>query len=778
MNPQNQIKRVLSKPESIEYVSRLLEEEEIASRIELAEFVCEQFGFQDPRGQHQIGGCLKALRELETKGWFELPITGVQKRKPAPRRLSEPVEEPQEVPGEVGDVVKLGLILVEQESQMRIWNELMIREHPQGAGPLVGRQIRYLIGSAHGWLGALGFAAPALQLADRDRWIGWDAEQRRTHLDGIVCLSRFLIRPRVECRNLASRLLSMSLQRLVQDFERRYHYRPWLVESFVDTSRFTGGCFQAANWIRVGQTQGRGRQDRFNKWEKTVKDIYVYPLEKDFRDHLGLAKGAGLGALGPADGIDNDTWAEQEFGGAPLGDVRLSRRLVNIAQSKAEKPGRAFTGVAEGDWPAVKAYYRLIDHPDEEAISVPHILQPHRERTIQRMKGQRAVLCIQDGSDLDYSSLEECEGLGVIGTNQTEAQSRGLHLHSTFAVAPNGLPLGILHTQFTAPQLKAPADERPSWAIPIEEKETFCWIESLRDTMNVAAQMPQVRIVNVCDREADFFELFEEQSHNPCVDLLVRAKHNRGITEEPFKLFEAVRQAPLQTKVQVHVPRQSARPKLSKKKARPKRPGRLAELEVRYQRIQLRPPKYYSDKDPIDIWVIHAVESSSPPLGAEVVEWFLLTTVNLTSPEDVVQCLRWYCLRWRIEDFHRVLKSGCAVEEIAHETAERIQRAVAINMVIAWRIMLMTLMGRATPNLPPEVLFSDIELQVLRAYAKKKRLKPPSTLSEAVRLVARFGGYLGRARDPEPGHQLMWQGYEQLKFMCLGFALMKDRVEE
>jgi len=719
MNVQNQIKRALSKPEAIEYVRGLLEEdEECFTRTELAEVVCEEFGFQDPRGQNQRGGCLKALRELEAKGWYQLPRPEIQKGGPAPRRLSQTVEEPKGVPAEVGEVAGLELILVEQETQMRIWNELMIREHPQGAGPLVGRQVRYLIGSAHGWLGGFGFAAPALQLADRDRWIGWDSEQRRAHLHGVVCLSRFLIRPSVECRNLASRLLSMCLQQVGEDFQRRYHYRPWLVESFLDTSRFSGASYRAANWILVGQTKGRGRQDRFSKREETIKDIYVYPLEKDFRTRLGLAAGAGLGPLGPADGVEGNNWAKQEFGGAPLGDARLSQRLVEIAQAKAEKPGRAFTGVAEGDWPAVKAFYRFIDHPDEEAVSMPHILQPHRERTVQRMKAHRTVLCIQDGSDLDYSSLAQCQGLGVIGTNQTNAQSRGLHLHTTLAVAPNGLPLGVLRAQCLASEWKSPDDHQPSWAVPIEEKETFRWIEGLRDTVDLAAQMPQTRLLNVCDREADFFELFEEQRRHTCVDLLVRANHNRGIMDEPYKLFEAVRQAPLQTKVQIHVPHQSARPKLSKKKARPKRPSRQANMEVRYQRIQLRPPKYHADKDPIDIWVIHAVESS-PPAGTEAVEWFLLTTVSLTSSEDAVQCLRWYCLRWRIEDWHRVLKSGCAVERIAHDTAERIRRAIAINLVIAWRIMLMTLLGRQTPELPPEVLFSDIELQVLRAYSKK-----------------------------------------------------------
>jgi hypothetical protein len=731
MKLQNQVKRTLSHPEAIVYIRQLLEQEDVASRTELAEWCCEEFGFQDPRGENQLGGCLKGLRELEAKGWFKLPPTEMQKGKPSPRRLSAPVPEPEAVPGEVGKVCGLELVLVEQESQMRIWNELMIGDHPQGAGPLVGRQVRYLVGSEHGWLGAFGFAAPALQLADRDRWIGWDAEQRRAHLHGVVCLSRFLIRPQVECRNLASRLLSMSLERMMGDFQRRYHYRPWLVESFVDTSRFSGACYRAANWILVGQTQGRGRQDRFSKHEKTIKDIYVYPLEKDFRARLDLPEGAGLGPLGVADGLDGKNWAKQEFGGAPLGDARLSQRLVDIAESKAEKPGRAFTGVAEGDWPAVKAYYRFIDHADEEAISMGHILQPHRERTIQRMKGQRTVLCIQDGSDLEYTSLAQCEGLGVIGTNQTEAQSRGLHLHSTLAVAPNGLPLGVLRATCVAPKLKSPGEKRPSYAIPIEEKDTFCWIEGLRDTMEAAARMPQTRVINVCDREADFFELFDEQRRNPSVDLLVRAKYNRVITEDPFKLFEAIRQAPLQTKVQVQVPRQSARPKLSKTKAKPKRPSRSAELEVRYQRIQLRPSKYYSGKAPLDIWVVHAVEAA-PPEGAPPVDWFLLTTVDIRAVEDAVQCLRWYCLRWRIEDFHRVLKSGCGIEKIAHETAERIRRAIAINLVIAWRIMLMTLLGRETPELPPEVLFSDIELQVLHAYAKKNgshHLQPCETQS-------------------------------------------------
>ena len=626
---------------------------------------------------------------------------------------------PAEVPSEAGLVRGLELVLVSTSEQMRIWNELFINEHPQGAGPLVGRQLRYLIGSEHGWLGGFGFAAAALQLADRDEWIGWDAQVRRAHLHFVVGMSRFLIRPSVQCRNLASKVLSMAMAALPDDFEVRFGYRPWLVESFVDTRGYCGACYRAANWTAVGMTKGRGRQDRFKRMSRSVKAIYVYPIEKEFRKRMGLSPDAGLGGLRPADGLEAHQWAENEFGGAPLGDVRLSKRLVKVAAAKAEVPDRAFSGVAKGDWAAVKAYYRLIDQPEESAVSMPGILAPHRRRTVRRMKGQKTVLCVQDGSDLEYTNLDQCEGLGEMGTNQTGAKSRGLHLHSTLAVAPNGVPLGVVRADCGAPEGRAAGDDRPAFAIPIEEKKSFVWIEHHRDLVALASEMPNTRLIDVCDREADFFELFDEQRQKPCVELLVRAKHNRNITEEPYKLFEAVRQAPVESRVRVHIPRQSARPKRSKQKTRPKRPGRMADMAVRSMRIQLRPAHYHADKDPMDIWVIHALEEDPPP-DTQAVQWFLLTTMEILSAEDAEQCLRWYCLRWRIEDWHRVLKTGCRIEDIAHESAERLRRAIAINLVIAWRIMLMTLLGRETPELPAEVLFSDIELRTLRAYAKKK----------------------------------------------------------
>jgi hypothetical protein len=187
--------------------------------------------------------------------------------------------------------------------------------------------------------------------------------------------------------------------------------------------------------------------------------------------------------------------------------------------------------------------------------------------------------------------------------------------------------------------------------------------------------------------------------------------------------------------------------------------------------MQIRPSGAHVGKQPVDIWVVH-VREQNPPANDSAVEWFLLTTIPTTSFEDAQRCLEWYQLRWRIEDWHRVMKSGCRIQALAHETVERLRRAIAINMVIGWRIMLMTLLGRETPNLPAEILFSNLEVRVLAAFAQNKNLNPPNCVFNAVRLVARLGGYLGRKNDPPPGHQIIWKGYSKLQEMCFGAWLV------
>lgn len=559
------------------------------------------------------------------------------------------------------------------------------------------------------------------------------------------------------------------MKKMPQDFEARYGYHPMLVETFIDTTQVSGTCYRAANWLRVGSTQGRGRQDRERKSPETIKDIYVHVLVEDFRDRLGLPAYSGLGPLPLDAGLESDCWAEREFGGAPLGDNRLSKRLVQSAKLQADNPTVSFPAAVKGERALMKGYYRLLDQPDESAATMENILLPHREQTIRRMKDQKTVLCIQDGTDLNYDGNAECEGLGIIGSNQTGAKSLGLHLHSTLAVSDEGLPLGLLRAQCEAPKSRPKKDKRRPQDIPIEEKQTYSWILGMEDCEGIASDMPHTQVVQVMDREADIFELFDRwRQGDRSTELLVRANHNRRTSEE-LRLFDGIRETDSVLEVELSIGRQSARPKKSKQKARSERKARTAVMALRYRQVKLQPPRHCQNKEPVALWIIHMAEEN-PPDGVKPLEWFLLTTMELTSGEQAERMVGWYCLRWRIEDWHRVLKTGCRVEQLRNATADRLKRALAIYLVLAWRVMLMTLLGREAPELPPEVLFSDIEIEVLRAFADSRRdLKPPKTLRDCVHLVARMGGWQGVG--PPPGHQAIWVGYSQLRPMCAGYLI-------
>ena len=332
----------------------------------------------------------------------------------------------------------------------------------------------------------------------------------------------------------------------------------------------------------------------------------------------------------------------------------------------------------------------------------------------------------------------------------------------------------MLRAGFDAP---SPPDPETTGPKAREEKKSWRWVEGLHDCAQAAHKLPETRVVCTMDREADFLDLFvEHRTHAANVELLVRAKVNRVLGKDTNaegdqavrRLFDEVRNAPVRGACTVEVSRQSARVKASKQPCKPKRPARLAETTLRYEPVALPCP----GAEPVALWMVHAREERPPP-DAEALEWFLLTTVPVRSAADAKRILQCYALRWRIEDYFRILKSGCKVEELQHHSAERLERAIAIKMVVGWRIQLMVRLGREVPELPAEVLFSDIELRVLATFARSRNLAPPQHLGEAVEQLARLGGWLGRTRDP-PGAQLLWHGYTQLAAMTFAFELRDE----
>ena len=719
------------------------------SRRQLSRQVCQWLHRRAVNGKLKEMGCRTALLKLHRRGKLQLPPPRV----PAAVFTAKDgaadgeLEECAALDCSLSQLGPVELVAVgsRYSRASRIWRALMQRYHPLGAGPLCGAQLRYLIRSPrHGWLGGLAFSAAAWRVGARDSWIGWSDAARRQQLNKVVCNSRFLILPQVRVKNLASHVLGLSAKKLAADWRQRYGYEPLLLETFVDRSRYRGVCYRAANWQHVGRTKGRGRQDRQHRCCVAEKDVYVYALGKDVRGQLCAADG-GRAAPEPKRRCGAD-WAEEELGCAELGDRRLTRRLVSIVRDFYARPQGSVPQASQSR-AKTKAAYRFFDHP---GIDMDKVLEPHYQASVQRLQSEAVVLAVQDTTTLNYTAHPATEGLGPIGYRLD--RGLGLILHETMAFSVQGTPLGLVDVQCWARDAKQFGKKKTRHQRPIEDKESYKWLKSYQKLAEVQQRCPESTLVSLGDCEADIYELFELALRDPAGPrLLVRASHNRALSGEQGHLWEALVQAEVSGVQQVAVPRKG------------KRPARVAHLAVRFARLRLKPPRDKRQLKELSVWAILTKEEDAPE-GVEPLEWMLLSTMEVAGFEQAVEKIVWYTQRWGIEVYHRILKSGCKIEERQLGAAERIEACLAVDMIVAWRIFHLAKLGRETPDVPCTVYFEEAQWKALLVYVTRNPTPPPQppSLHEAMRMTASLGGFLGRKCDKEPGTKSLWIGLQRL----------------
>jgi hypothetical protein len=328
----------------------------------------------------------------------------------------------------------------------------------------------------------------------------------------------------VQVAHLASHVLSLCVKQLPEHWAARYGVRPLLLESFVERGRFRGTSYRAANWQHVGSTCGRGRQDRNRAHAVPVKDVYVYPLQRDWRKRLQtLSPQAPAAGGAPGDGASPADWAAEEFSAAKLGDARLQARLLSLARDFYAKP-RAQIPQACGSRAATKAAYRFFDHG---RTTMDAILGSHYEATAKRVSEQAVVLAVQDTASLNYNTQPAIENLGPIGSRADTWL--GLMVHDTMAFTPEGVPLGLVDVQCWARDAKAFGKKHQRKSLPIEQKESYKWLRSIQAAARLQARCPNTTVVSVGDREADVFELFDlARTLERAPRLLVRASPSQA----------------------------------------------------------------------------------------------------------------------------------------------------------------------------------------------------------------------------------------------------------
>lgn len=436
-------------------------------------------------------------------------------------------------------------------------------------------------------------------------------------------------------------------------------------------------------------------------------------------------------------------WIKSQFKGVDLKDKRLNMRIEKIAINMMANPSASIPEQNK-DWKDTKGAYRFFD---SKRVKFNEVIKPHIELTKEEVRKRKIVLCIQDTCYITYSHHPSVKGLSRMGGGHNSKKAEGLILHNTLAVDPNKFHpevIGILD-QYIHNRNDAIDDE--DW------KETQLWIEASR-RIHIADSKTQ--IVEVMDREGDVFDIMQN-SLDLKHDFIIRAKNNRILKKSSeHNLFDFVKKLNPSGVIKLDV---------RKKKGQIRR---KVSLNVSFSKVTLSGPKNRKNET-INCNVVYVLEEK-PPQDQEPLEWILLTSLEVNSFDDAYKIIKWYKYRWIIEEYHKCIKSGCAVEKIQLKEEFRIENFLGIANVVAVRLLQLRDHARLTPEISAKKVIDPLKLKILLTYSKIK--KSEITIYEYYRLVAKIGGFLGRKADGEPGWQNLWKGESKLTLLVEGARMI------
>lgn len=457
----------------------------------------------------------------------------------------------------------------------------------------------------------------------------------------------------------------------------------------------------------------------------------------------------------------SDGWINQELVNCRFEDERHAKRLRKLLGLFSDHIGGSIPWASQ-DWANTKAAYRFFSN---SRIREEQILGGHFQATRDRIRACGALqLMLHDATEFTFHRKDTAP-VGIVTKSYMRKDKKGrpLHytvcgimMHSSLAVTTAGLPLGLAAIKFwTRAEFQgcnALKKHINPTRVPIERKESYRWLENVRQS-TALFQHPE-RCIHIGDREGDIYELFcvaqELGTHflvRTCVDRLA-GDGSRTISRE-------MKQVPLQGLHRLEIRNQH---------------GKVSDavLEIRYRRMVVLPPiGKQKNYPPLVLTVIYAQERGHPQ-GRERIDWKLLTDLPVRSCLQAIEKLEWYAQRWKIETFHKILKSGCRAEESRLRTAERLVNLVAILCILGWRIFWMTMVNRSQPVASPSAAFTQLERQLLDTLIRDKDDADKKSLATYLIKLARLGGYLARAHDPPPGNKVMWRGLTRLTDIELG----------
>lgn len=454
--------------------------------------------------------------------------------------------------------------------------------------------------------------------------------------------------------------------------------------------------------------------------------------------------------------IENDDGLLTEFKNYDFIDARRNKRFKSIVERLQAAPSGNLTKVFV-DAKDLKGAYRFFQN-DKTPFTA--MLEAHQRRVSERCTSQNVILAIQDSTTVHLPGAAKAKGINKIGG--LKRNHPGLNVHSTLLLTPSRIPMGVADLQIYERELISPDSREQHYKLPAEEKETGRWLKSIENVRKSFGN--DLRLVWISDREADFWDYFAKLIE--CGEQFVqRVTHNRPAVGEEQDYFELAKQAPV---VGVH------RFEVGGKGGKDKRPTRTATCEVRSTIVSIkRPKKVKRGMKHYEVRVIHVLEKTKTPSKSPL-EWFIVTNIPCESSEDILEKIRWYCLRWTIEELHRTFKSGCEVEEMRLEFKNSLLKLLFLLFVTAMRILWISKLANQGDNELCTEAFSEEEWKLVY-WHRNKRKPPPDytpTLKEMVKWVAALGGFYEYIQKRVPGAMTLWRGMRRLGEMMATYDLL------
>jgi hypothetical protein len=474
-------------------------------------------------------------------------------------------------------------------------------------------------------------------------------------------------------------------------------------------------------------------------------------------------------------------WVKEELKTAEFGDVRLETRFQMVMDDLSQKSSVSIPAAC-GGWKETFAAYRFFAN---QRVTCERVLQPHRQATLQRIAMHPVVLMIQDTTEANLTRPKErMKGAGPL----SDESQWGFYVHPLLAVTPERIALGVADAEiwsrdlaeFRQRQREKQRDQRAKGKRkkhqPIEEKESLRWLEGYRKGCQVACHVPQTTIVVISDSEGDIYECFAEAAKKDGAkkaEWIVRACQDRNLSGtlagDCRHLRAKAASARVLGTVEVEVREQTPKNVSDRKRNQP-RSARTATMTIQAARVKLRGPQRPGGRPPdVEINVV-LVREKDPPLGEQAIEWLLLTSLPIRTLKQGRQVIAYYCCRWQIEVYFKVLKSGCKIEDRQFQDAKHYLPCLALYMVIAWRVLYVMMRGRQCPEMPCTEMFGEAEWQAVYTVVQGQAAPAqPPTLGIMVAMIASLGGHLGRKHDGPPGVKSMWIGMQRMKDLALAW---------